>query len=166
LWQLISETPHLTWMLLTKRIGNVLLMLPADWPDSAFHNVWVGATVVNQEEAERDIPKLLRVPVAKRFLSCEPLLGPLDLTQFLDRGTEHMGHHEFPGIDWVIVGGESGTGARAMEIEWARSLRDQCAAAGVPFHFKQWGEWRGLERLGKAAAGHLLDGVEHRAFPA
>lgn len=172
LFDLIRRTPALTWMLLTKRIGNAEEMLPGGWyaggesPCGPYPNVWIGATVVNQEEAERDIPKLLRVPAAVRWLSCEPLLEPLDLTQFMDRGTEHMGHYEFPRVDWVIVGGESGHHARHMNAHWAREIRDQCAAAGVPFHFKQWGEHNenGL-RVGKKAAGHLLDGIEHRAFP-
>ncbi|MGM3015920.1 DUF5131 family protein, partial [Bacillus cereus group sp. BC329] len=90
-------------------------------------------TVVNQEEADRDIQKLLAVPARVRFLSIEPMLGPVDLKMDL-RAT---GRH----VDWVICGGESGPGARPMYPDWARSLRDQCKAAGVPFLFKQWGEW-------------------------
>lgn len=121
------------------------------------HNVWLGATIVNQDEADRDIPKLLAVPARVRFLSMEPLLGPVDLTDIaLRRGTgdeEHFDALHFDGdaddepelgtatIDWVIVGGESGPRARPMHPEWVRSLRDQCAAADVPFMFKQWGEW-------------------------
>ena len=103
-------------------------------------NVWIGATVVNQEEADRDIPKLLAVPAAKRFLSMEPLLGPVDLSGYLCDFDLGQGS-SWGNLHWVIVGGESGPHARPMHPDWARSLRDQCVAAGVPFHFKQWGEW-------------------------
>lgn len=191
LFNLILSTPHLDWLLLTKRIGNAARMIeetlpgnmkalppecPVAWP---WPHVWIGATIVNQEEADRDIPKLLAVPAAKRFLSIEPLLGPVDLTHLnKDRETNEINalqpyqwepevaqwrntsdtwEEDFldwfgtsvaeatgpmhPGIDWVIGGGESGPGARPMHPEWAQSLRDQCTAAGVPFLFKQWGEW-------------------------
>ena len=161
LFGLILKTPHLDWLLLTKRIGNVKAMLAelahGSDPDLSLldmmplPNVWIGATVVNQEEADRDIPKLLAVPARVRFLSMEPLLGPVDLTgEWL---TAKLGAYPFKGLasehrtrlvdllDWVIVGGESGPGARPMHPDWARSLRDQCRAAGVPFLFKQWGEW-------------------------
>lgn len=150
LW-LIHQTPHLDWLLLTKRIGNAARMLhdarvtvdpTADWPE-VLPNLWLGATVVNQEEADRDIPKLLAVPARVRFLSMEPLLGLVDLRR-------HFGPNlamTQPLIDWVIVGGESGHHARPMHPGWARSLRDQCAAAGVPFHFKQNGEWAHAEAL-------------------
>lgn len=159
LWQLIWETPHLDWLLLTKRIGNVPAMLPEEWGNGMINhwpNVWIGATIVNQEEADRDIPKLLAVPAAKRFLSMEPLLGPVDLTHWIGlqpaigattyRDDEDiyrcdMTGTPIDGIDWVIVGGESGPNARPMHPDWARSLRDQCKAAGVSFLFKQWGEW-------------------------
>lgn len=162
---LIEQTPNLDWLLLTKRIGNVGRMIaeaseylgkvhrPLAWP---LPNVWLGATIVNQEEADRDIRKLLATPAAKRFLSMEPLLGPVNLTDVPMPESGH-GHHEFspiitgnalkransskPKIDWVIVGGESGPGARPMHPGWARSLRDQCEAANVPYMFKQWGEW-------------------------
>lgn len=157
---LIYDTPNLDWLLLTKRIGNVpRLMEECTEPGRQWElppNVWLGATIINQEEADRDIPKLLGTPASVRFLSMEPLLGPVDL-RVIDIG----GHAEIyplngtpdcedddgnpmpdlPAIGWVIVGGESGVGARPMHPNWARSLRDQCAAAGVPFLFKQWGEW-------------------------
>jgi protein gp37 len=153
LWALIAATPNLTWMLLTKRIGNVTYPMP--------HNVWLGITVVNQEEAQRDIPKLLRADAGLRWLSCEPLLGPLDLEPFFDRGAAaDNGRREFDVVDWVIVGGESGPHARPMYEAWSRSIRDQCANYGVPFHFKQWGGVRPKD------GGHLLEGREHRAFPA
>lgn len=165
LFGLIQQTPNLDWLLLTKRVGNVRGMLAelthGSDPDLTLldmmplPNVWIGATVVNQTEADRDIPKLLAVPARVRFLSMEPLLGPVNLTS-VPVGGGH-GHHEFdpiitgnalqratsadPSVHWVIVGGESGPSARPMHPEWARSLRDQCQAAGVPFLFKQWGEF-------------------------
>ncbi len=174
LFALIRSTPNLDWLLLTKRIGNAQAMvstIPGWWPD----NVWLGATIVNQAEADRDIPKLLAVPARVRFLSMEPLLGPVDLKNIsiasrpmeimlplagltwtvTSTGTRCTTSHRK--IDWVIVGGESGPGARPMHPDWARSLRDQCAAAGVPFLFKQWGEWvpRGPESMGYP----LVEGV-------
>lgn len=144
LWKLVRETPNLDWLILTKRIGNARGMLPADWFDG-YPNVWIGATIVNQEEADRDIPKLLAVPARVRFLSIEPMLGPVRI--FHEGGDPHPIQMErgvvYPagGLSWVIVGGESGPKARPMHPDWARSLRDQCNAAGVPFFFKQWGEW-------------------------
>lgn len=126
LWSLIAETPNLDWLLLTKRIGNAQGMLPYWWGDG-WPNVWIGATVVTQAEADRDIPKLVAIPASVRFLSCEPLLEPIQ--------------HRFPGVDWVIVGGESGPHARPSHPDWFRSLRDQCVAAGVPYLHKQNGEF-------------------------
>lgn len=117
-------------------------------------NVWLGTSVEDQAAADARIPHLLATPAAVRFLSCEPLLGRVRLFGFSEdrkqiwnwltgeNGTMHFGGRDFdlgPKIDWVIVGGESGLGARPMHPDWARSLRDQCAAAGVPFFFKQWG---------------------------
>lgn len=159
LFELIRATPNLDWLLLTKRPGNIAKMLPVPFDfDKHYPNVWLGCTVVNQAEADRDIPKLLAVPAAVRFLSMEPLLGPVDLgTIWLRKDGERVtalsarlgdyvqpltGCFTYsPRINWVIVGGESGPHARPMHPDWARSLRDQCAAAGVPFLFKQWGEW-------------------------
>jgi protein gp37 len=189
LFALIAATPNLDWLLLTKRIGNAVRMLPPDWGDG-YPNAWLGISVVNQEEADRDIPKLLRVPAPVRFLSMEPLLGPVSLSAFDHDffegwsvepvccgrpGYECCGYPEpvqvpTPCIDWVIVGGESGPNARPMHPDWARSLRDQCAAAGTPFFFKQWGEWAQADddvvyRAGKKAAGRLLDGCTHDEFP-
>lgn len=165
LFALIASTPNLNWLLLTKRIGNAgdmivdaLLQQPglsaaAPWP---WPNVWLGATIVNQEEADRDIPKLLAVPARVRFLSMEPLLGPVDLASSGAFWSDMNGNivdapsRGLRGVDWVIAGGESGPGARPMHPAWARSLRDQCATASVPFLFKQWGEWcpRGPESMG------------------
>lgn len=104
-------------------------------------NVWIGATICTQEEADRDIPKLLTVPAAKRFLSMEPLLGPVSFEGMFASSNPADGTNVLEELDWVIVGGESGPDARPMHPDWARSLRDQCVAAGVPFLFKQWGEW-------------------------
>lgn len=128
----------LTFQIVTKRIGNVPRMLPPDWGDAGCPNVWLLITVVNQEEADRDIPKLLRVPAGIHGLSMEPLLGPVDLR--MDAADVHA---DEPGaanrrsrIDWIISGGESGADARAPHPEWVRSLRDQCVAAGAAFFFK------------------------------
>jgi protein gp37 len=195
LWDLIYQTPHLDWLLLTKRPQNIAKMLPDSWGDG-WPNVWLGTTVENQTEAERRIPLLLDVPAQVHFLSCEPLLGPVNLNHLWSNhgefescliGCEYSPFSKketlVPRIDWVICGGESGPGARPMHPDWARRLRDQCAEAGVPFLFKQWGEWAPeeagerrrqisdafsatpLRRAGKKAAGRLLDGRTHDAFP-
>ena len=140
LFALIEATPNIDWLLLTKRVGNVrgMLALIPGWHPKP--NVSLGITVVNQEEADRDIRKLLAIPAAKRFLSMEPLLGLVNLTSMFAANALHQ-IDGGPQLDWVIVGGESGPNARPMHPDWARSLRDQCQAAGVPFLFKQWGEW-------------------------
>lgn len=151
LWALIRATPHLDWLLLTKRPQNIAGMLPPDWGDG-WPTVWLGATVENQTEADRRIPHLLAVPAAVRFLSCEPLLGPVELDCIpwpadwmrpVDDPSDgfHALRYQPHHITWVICGGESGPGSRPMHPAWARSLRDQCEATGVAFHFKQWGEW-------------------------
>lgn len=256
LLELIRSTPDLDWLLLSTRIGNWSSRIseaigyldeqtPAAYPlplrawlchwldgDEAPRNVWLGSTVVNQQEADRDVPKLLRVPAAVRFLSVEPMLGRIYLEDIPDPaggvclkpfaglrwvpdGQGRCATQALLGrIDWVICGGEAGPQARPMHPDWARSLRDQCAAAGVPFLFKQWGEWaeqdghkptrtvsmdtdvgetlaarcdgfisfagefvrdmddattddpyRGLVRIGKKAAGRLLDGRTHDEWP-
>lgn len=104
-------------------------------------NVWLGVSVEDQARADDRVPHLLATPAAKRFLSCEPLLGPVDLAELSDGLPTNAWFTWLDGLDWVIVGGESGPMSRPMHADWARSLRDQCAAAGVPFHFKQWGEF-------------------------
>lgn len=170
LFRLIERTTNLDWLLLTKRIGNVPRMLPVDWGDG-WSNVWLGITVVNQPEADRDVSKLLAIPARVRFLSCEPLLGPIMLTSiaFRDGDPRHKqnsltgeaslhctgigGHPDFttrtepimPRLQWVISGGESGPKARPSHPDWHRSLRDQCEASGVQYLFKQWGEWAPCE---------------------
>jgi protein gp37 len=217
LFALIRSTPHLDWLLLTKRIGNAREMLnsaasatlddlpgTASWDPDPWPNVWLGSTVVNQAEADRDIPKLLATPARRRFLSIEPMLGPIDLTRIFMGSSAVEGGGDltsinfyvnalrgaksvkWPPLDWVIAGGESGGGARPMHPAWARSLRDQCSAVGVPFLFKQWGEWAPLEalpdlegkgrfnvqlngytavRAGKKLAGRSLDGRIWNEFP-
>ena len=141
---------------------------------SPFPNVWLGVSAEDQTRANDRIPHLLKTPAAVRFVSCEPLLGPVNLDCLTGRATIgdfadqelHQGHWLDPGVDWVIVGGESGPKARPMHLDWARSLRDQCAAAAVPFFFKQWGECDGAgHRVGKIAAGRHLDGREWNEVP-
>lgn len=208
LFDLIRATPHLDWLLLTKRIGNAMAMIDeaGGWSGGGaagvrgpLPNVWLGATVANQTEADRDIPKLLRTPAKVRFLSIEPILGPINFRwtpyahqasgesyrAYLERRGAVNEYEALRQIDWVIAGGESGPHARPAHPDWYRGLRDQCAAADVPFLFKQWGEWatydrgrtdgatlaspysqdRPLQRFGKKAAGRMLDGREHNGFP-
>jgi protein gp37 len=196
-FSLMGATPHLDWLPLTKRAklqrewfndGHAHSAYnrgraKADLPDIPAHtplpNVWPGVTAENQKMADLRVPDLLRTRAVVRFLSGEPLLGPMELTSLTLNGDSEMnalqpafwgdeiqrwkesGDREWlenfldwyslatpptgqmhPTLDWVIVGGESGPGARPMHPDWARSLRDQCQSAGVPFFFKQWGEWR------------------------
>lgn len=148
LWELIEKTPNLDWLLLTKRPGNALELVP--WKDCWPPNIWFGATVENQNWARRRIPHLVKAPARVRFLSCEPLLGPLELSLWMSS------------LRWVIVGGESGHHARPLDPEWVISLRDQVIRARVAFHFKQWGEWKpengSMRRTGKKVAGRVLEG--------
>lgn len=110
----------------------------AVWP---LPNVWLGVSVEDQARADERIPDLLATPAAVRWLSCEPLLGPVDLGELQEGLPANAWLTWLDGLDWIVIGGESGPGARPMHPDWVRSLRDQCAAAGVPFFFKQWGEW-------------------------
>lgn len=114
-------------------------------PDKPPPGIWLGVSVEDQERADERIPDLLATPAAVRFLSCEPLLGPVDLTKWVrpyeDEHGPIEGTRARPSIDWVISGGESGANSRPAHPDWFRSLRDQCLAADVPFFFKQWGEW-------------------------
>lgn len=114
--------------------------LRIDWP---LPNVWLGISAEDQKTADERIPDLLQTPAAVRFLSAEPLLGPMNLRgwETYDHGCAGEPGEVIPRIDWVIVGGESGPHARPMHPDWARAIRDQCVAAGVPFFFKQWGHW-------------------------
>jgi protein gp37 len=169
---LIRDTPNLDWLLLTKRPENFADRLNlarkkngtyplaweewlCEWLDGiAPPNVWVGTSVEDQARSDRRIPELLQIPATVRFLSCEPLLEDVDLCFGFEAELDARR------IDWVICGGESGRGARLMHEDWALSLRDQCTAAGVPFHFKQWG---GSD---KKAAGRVLDGRTWDELPA
>jgi protein gp37 len=175
LWDLIERTPYLDWLLLTKRPGHIKNVYP--WAFLPRENVWLGTTAENQRWANRRIERLLSVAAHLRFLSCEPLLSAIDLTQWLRTWQ----------IGWVIAGGESGGAARPTHPNWIRSLRDQCQAHGVPFHFKQWGHWSPetegeraaktvelrddagrLERLSwrpKKKSGRLLDGKTWDGYP-
>lgn len=197
----MAQTPQHTYQVLTKRHGRMRSLMNAwapvtgrppwvhtgPWP---LPNVWLGVSVENQQWADIRIPALLDTPAAVRWISAEPLLGPVDLGNVgvVDAllGDGLAGLMDVPParprLDWVVAGGESGPGARPMHPDWARSLRDQCAAAGVPFFFKQWGEWCHQDQLhpdewsridavvnlgqehhpqpmhvGKRAAGRLLD---------
>lgn len=115
------------------------------WP---LPNVWLGVSTERQQEADERIPQLLQTPAAVRFVSAEPLLGPIDLAKFspvdVDWNPRAAAAGALLGIDWVIVGGESGKNARPMRSDWVRSLRDQCETAGTAFFFKQWGNWQPL----------------------
>lgn len=168
LWTLIHKTPHLDWQLLTKRIGNVARMVPPSWMSGHWPaHVQLGISVVNQEELDRDAPKLLGMPAQTRFLSCEPLLGPLEFSRlpFRDGDARHSqnaltgetrlyctgidGNPDvhvktepvMPRLAWVIVGGESGGKARGFRVQWARDIVRQCKESGVPVFVKQMGAY-------------------------
>lgn len=158
-WDVIRQCPDLDWLILTKRPQNIRKMLPPFW-DEIKDRIWSGTTVEDQPRAETNIPHILRIDSRYRFISAEPLLGPLFLreikvgvepTRYLDaltgsiysisgydgmRLTHDYAPHK---LDWVITGGESGHGARPMHINWPRVIRDDCEMAGVAFHWKQWG---------------------------
>jgi len=154
LW-MAEDTPNLNWLLLTKRPENVTRMMPrrlrwfAGWPD----NIWIGASIENQEQADKRIPELRRIPARVRFLNVEPLLGPVDLDEWLMPNESHPSHGILAGdslLDWVIVGGESGPNARPMQSDWVRSIRDQCQEADIPFFFKQgssnnWSDYKNFD---------------------
>mgnify|MGYP000706328432 CR=1 FL=1 len=222
----MNDAKRHTFQLLTKRHARMRSLLasaefryrvhhhscePCDrdgyawWP---LPNVWLGVSTENQLWADIRIPALLDTPAAVRFISAEPLLGPIDLREYTSESLarrNYRGHNAtcdgrngscfvpwckcdchrktFSTLGWVIVGGESGRGARPMHPDWARSLRDQCTAAGVPFLFKQWGEWTPnpghphrdwanlddphafVMRVGKKAAGRELDGQTWEQYP-
>lgn len=148
----IAASPNLRFMLLSKRIGNAEKMLTAMFPEGVPGNVALGLTVCNQPEADRDMPKAIKVQadlaITNLFVSAEPLMGPLDLRPWLDRPW-HDDARTRGAVGLLIVGGESGSKARPVEAKWVRDLRDQAKDAGCPFHFKQWGEWvPGVGELG------------------
>lgn len=173
------------------------LQSPGFWPHLPLSNVWLGVSVEDQTRADERIPTLLDTPAAIRWISAEPLLGPVDLDSIKIPGVvnpldslrsetyadikhgQYAGQRLYSGckygcahgIDWVVVGGESGAGARPMHPDWARSLHDQCTRAGVPFFFKQWGNWQ----IASEANGHAdhnmnrndafwidIDGTQHK----
>lgn len=153
LFDLIEQTPHLRWQLLTKRPQNAMPLVPAPWLHRFPLNVWIGTTVEDQQRADTRVPDLVRIPADVRFLSCEPLLGPVDLRRWIGTGDWP------PLVDWVIVGGESGPGHRPLVLDHARQLVAHALTAKVPVFFKQVGGRT------PTAGGHLLDGREIRQFP-
>lgn len=183
LWALIRATPHLDWLLLTKRPQNLRKYLPTDWGRDGYANVWLGTTVENQEEAGKRLWHLLDHNAAVHFVSCEPLLGPVDLTRVIYPGQEQTheydpyvaydtlrGHMIGPDdmglnkLSWVICGGESAPDAvrRDMKPAWAKGLADQCLEASVPFLFKQWA---GRNQQEIKAKGRELDGFQFNQYP-
>lgn len=193
-WAVMASAPRHTFQVLTKRHGRMRSLLSSEefrlavqrriphagaspyvaayWKTWPLPNVWLGVSVEDQKRADLRIPALLDTPAAVRWLSCEPLLGPVDVINGLGDGW-------LTGIDWIVAGGESGPGSRPMHPDWARSLRDQCQVAGVPFLFKQWGSHRpsavgSIVRGGvrfpmvpasKRAAGRVLDGRTWDEYP-
>lgn len=163
LWEVIGECDALDWQLLTKRPENVLSMVPPAYAAGYWlPHVWIGTSVENQEQADKRIPELLKIPASVRFLSCEPLLGPLNLAPYVDPvggaccgGYSPCGcladwpwderRQEYARVHWVIAGGESGPGARPCQPDWVREIRDVCAHVKTPFHFKQWGQYEPYE---------------------
>lgn len=143
-FRVMYETSQHVFFVLTKRPERMLKYMTRPPLDDEprllpMEHVWLGVTAENQEQAAKRIPILLRIPAAKRYVSIEPMLGPVSLNIMDALGVHDDGPG--PSLDWVICGGESGPGARPIHPYWALSLRDQCATAGVPFFFKQWGEW-------------------------
>jgi protein gp37 len=220
IFAVMALCPRHTFQVLTKRPERMKAYITLDWEPRRYiegeepwslPNVWLGVSVEDQKTANARIPLLLQTPAAKRFLSAEPLLGEIDLAAVPRVDVSHVPVGAQL-LHWVICGGESGPGARPMHPDWARSLRNQCAAAKVPFFFKQWGEWLPWEpdggpsewksqtgrmmdrhaipdtndpavrdwtdnclyegdeicvhqRVGKKAAGYLLDGKVYQQFP-
>lgn len=209
-WSVMQASQRHTFQILTKRPARAIEFF--HWLGMDIYipmaNVWIGVSVENQKAADERIPLLLEIPAAVRFLSCEPLLGPVDLNTFIKQpdGKRTCSTAKWlDGLHWVIVGGESGPGARPVHPTWAWRLREQCAASAVPFFFKQWGAWKPVTheeqlsidpkfcgvmlsadpskffktfgsavaepmqqcfvRVGKHAAGRLLDEVEWNEMP-
>jgi protein gp37 len=172
-WKMIRETPHLTHLLLTKRPENFAKYLPDDWGEG-YPNVWIGTSAGTKESAEKNLPHLARTRARLRFVSGEPLLEAVDFRQVLFddecpvcgglgcricKHTKVIQRAAIDRIDWIIVGGESGHRRRPMELDWVRSIRDQCADNAIAFFYKQ----RMLGQM-KIETPHL-DGVRHVAVP-
>lgn len=190
----MAQAERHTFQILTKRAERMQQLLAHDLPYEGpvwpLPNVWIGVSVEDQERADQRIPLLLKTPAAVRWISAEPLLGPVNLRPAWLHGV-YAHRDTIRVLDWVVVGGESGPKARPMHPAWARSLRDQCAAVRMPFLFKQWGAWapwddlaatwRNLvararkhrfpdgvevEHFGKKRCGRILDGYTHDGYPA
>lgn len=154
------------FLVLTKRIKRMREILGwyPDWHNFEWPNVWLGVTVCNQQEADEKIPILLQIPAAVRYLSIEPMLGTISLQRIVTV-KENAPYPELSinplygksKLDWVILGGETGPGARPMKTEWVRDVRDQCLAANIPFYFKGWGP--------RKEVGRILDGREWNELP-
>lgn len=148
-WRIIDATPRFNYLILTKRPERIRACLPADW--GPYPNVWLGVSAERQEEAQERVPYLFRLPAAVRFVSAEPLLGPLNLG------------FSPAYVDWVITGGESDpTHPRPCNLDWVRAIRDQCQAAGVAYFHKQNG---GSRRIGGVWGGRVLDGRTWDEYP-
>jgi len=168
---IIKKCPQHTFIILTKRpkrmydFFNKYTLNPFNLKNNnPLKNLWLGVSIENQKTADQRIPVLLQIPAAVRFVSVEPMLSPVDLRsdelKWCDRTeSAHECDYAIDHLNWVICGGESGPNARPMRPDWARSLRDQCLAAGVPFFFKQWGG------SNKKKAGRLLDGRVWNEYP-
>lgn len=165
----MAKAPQHTFQLLTKRHARMRALLSkpsfrdntlslAAEPTWPLPNVWLGVSVESQQWADIRIPALLNTPAAMRWLSCEPLLGPVNLARYTGELSGLPGDWDRL-IDWVVVGGESGPKARPMHPDWPRKLRDQCAEAGVPYFFKQWGEYGELPRTLPSGAYDYRNGV-------
>jgi protein gp37 len=156
LWRLIEQTPNLDWLLLTKRPQNVPKMIPQEWVANPPQNVWLGTSIENQRVADVRVKWLLAAPAFPvRFLSCEPLLAPLDLEhiplrtgdtlnsltgQVTDSRTGCLTNESYPSVEWIIVGGESGRKARPFDLAWARQMVEQCRRNGTACFVKQLGD--------------------------
>lgn len=179
LWPLIKATPWLIWQLLTKRADRLAAILPADW-GAGYANAWLGVSVEDQKHADLRVPHLLETPAAVRFLSVEPMLGPVNLDPYLGLECRHHGAHiegdtgalvcskcdETPAPDWVIIGGESGNGARPMHEEWARELAARCRRAAVPVFVKQMGLVYGKAHGGNDKGSDVIPAdMQSKQFP-
>lgn len=183
LFTVIDDCRDLKWLILTKRLDNACefldMLTEAGWP---WPHVWIGASVETQAQAAIRIPALIQIPAAGRFLSIEPMLGPMTVQYPAIHDWMNSGH--LIGVDWVIAGGESGKLARPTHPNWIRAMRDQCQHDGRPFFFKGWGEWASLggwpggrlqpfvfddglcvHRVGRSRSGCFLDGIEHKEVP-